>query len=202
MSPGLAHLSLGHPSVNDSILMDLASSLDRASRLWSISVSFSLLITTAGIRTIVDSCLDLEEIGFELCPGVTLDIFLELVWVCLGQKVLNMSNIRGGSVSSIDRRRARSGLDPMLMLSFSLTVSCLKYMYHQLSRLSLLQELDICGLPFLLNLMDQRDAIEGLKRLRIFHLSEQTFPPELQDAIWPATRLSSLRGLGLGDESI
>ncbi|KAG9062346.1 hypothetical protein KI688_005261 [Linnemannia hyalina] len=202
-SPGLAHVSLGHSSANDSILMDLASSLDRASRLRSLSVSFSPLITTAGIRTIVDSCFGLEELDFELCPRVTLDVFSEPAWVCLGLKVLNMSNIHGGSTSSVDSRRARSGLDPTLMFSFSLTVCCLKDMYHQLGRLSLLQELDMCGLPFRLNLMDQgRDAIEGLERLRILRLSEETFPLEPKDVIWLATRLSRLRWLELGEESI
>ncbi|KAF9543727.1 hypothetical protein EC957_000506 [Mortierella hygrophila] len=202
-SPGLAHVSLGHSSASDSILMDLASSLDRASRLRSLSVSFSPLITTAGIRTIVDSCFGLEELDFELCPRVTLDVFSEPAWVCLGLKVLNMSNIHGGSTSSIDSRRARSGLDPTLMFSFSLTACCLKDMYRQLGRLLLLQELDMCGLPFRLNLMDQgRDAVEGLERLRILRLSEQTFPLEPKDVIWLATRLSSLRWLELGEESI
>ncbi|KAG0289368.1 hypothetical protein BGZ97_006480, partial [Linnemannia gamsii] len=202
-STGLTHLSLGHSSAHDSVLMDLASSPERASRLLSLSVSFSPLITTAGIRAIVDSCFNLEELDFELCPQVTLDIFSEPAWVCLGLKMLNMSNIHGGSASSGDGRRARSGLHPMLTLAYAYIDSSLKDMYQQLSRLSKLRELDMCGLPFHLDLLSKgRDAVEGLKCLRVLRLSEQMFPLELQDVVWLATRLPSLRWLELGDESI
>ncbi|KAG0378247.1 hypothetical protein BGX24_004388 [Mortierella sp. AD032] len=87
-SPGLTHVSLGHSKATDSALMELASSIGRASRLRALSVAFSTYITTAGIRTIVDSCFNLEELDFELCPQVTLDVFSEQPGSTLGRQTI------------------------------------------------------------------------------------------------------------------
>ncbi|KAK3841553.1 MAG: hypothetical protein J3R72DRAFT_445103 [Linnemannia gamsii] len=201
-SPGLTHVSLGHCKATDSALMELASSIGRASRLRALSVAFSTYITTAGIRTIVDSCFNLEELDFELCPQVTLDVFSEPAWVCVGLKVLNMSNSHGGTTYSYDGVRSRAGLGLSFTLTLPYLAHTIKDIYSQIGRLSQLQELDMCALPFLLDLATLgRPTIESLKCLRILRLSEQVGPLGSQVVIWLATRLPSLRWLELGQES-
>ncbi|KAG0278851.1 hypothetical protein BGZ95_002957 [Linnemannia exigua] len=202
-SPGLTHVLLGHSKVTDSTLMELASPIGRASRLRALSAAFSTHITTAGIRAIVDSCFNLEELDFELCPQVTLGVFSEPAWVCVGLRALNMSNSHGGTTYSCDGVRSRAGLG----LSFALIIPYLthttKDIYKQIGGLSQLQELDMCALPFVLDLATTgRRTIESLKRLRILRLSEQVGPLGSQAVIWLATRLPSLRWLELGQESV
>ncbi|KAF9099277.1 hypothetical protein BGX29_007181 [Mortierella sp. GBA35] len=193
-SPMLEYVSLGHVWANDTNLTDLTTPPERALHLRGLSITYSGLVTTIGIRAIVNSCANLEELDFELCPQVTMDVFSEPTWSCSGLKVLNMSNMHGGS----DRippeiRQSRVGAAPGTVVG-----THLEDMYRQIGRLARLQELDMCGLTFDPYIMRfGRDAIEGLGRLRILRISELFCPVQRLDVMWLATRVPSLRWLEL-----
>ncbi|KAG0022196.1 hypothetical protein BGZ81_008636 [Podila clonocystis] len=172
----LTHVRLNDTPTDDNVLRVLASPA-RAAQLRVLHVADCMSVTVLGLRQVVMSCANLEELDFSCAIQPLLGVFEGPLWSCTGLRVLRVGEQLG----------ARSS-------SHLITDGGRRQMYKQLGLLGRLRELVLDNLGTGLQLWESgRADIESLKWLET--LSLQRFAYKRKELIWLMTQLPGLRRL-------
>ncbi|KAF8984914.1 hypothetical protein BGZ46_006554 [Entomortierella lignicola] len=185
-SPLLIDITLSSTRITDSLLVKLAVPA-RATNLQVLVVEKCLLITTAGILSIVKSCSSLKSLDFSGCSAVTMEVFKDSIWSCVQLESLKFGGIHCNHQAMIWKVSHLDIID----------------MYNQLGQLPNINYLDMSALPFGLELFGRgRVAIESMRRLRKLVLRDRKDNMKDREAIWLATCLPNLRTLQINPSRV
>ncbi|KAI1297746.1 hypothetical protein EDD11_006985 [Mortierella claussenii] len=231
-APLLTHVWLGDTRINDNVLLALTERpSSRILILELLSVTRCQSLTSIGIRSVLQTCINLMYLDFSSCPLVGLDIFDEPAWGCSQLEVLsvggifqeNQSNQResspqepkdniedGGQQEQEEQQQQQQQQQGQEIASRPKRLGVRKAikqgrvnMYKQLGRLLELSELDLGGMPFELKLLEVgRSDLKALWKLQCLRLQPMITKITDEEAIWLVTEFRELQELKLGGKSI
>ncbi|GJJ67981.1 hypothetical protein EMPS_00327 [Entomortierella parvispora] len=187
-NPLLTHVQFENTRANNSVLLKLSTPAARATRLKYLSLERSSHVSSEGVKSIVRSCPNLENLNVSNCNSVTMDIFDE-PWLSSRIEVLSFGS------SSLETRLSDMDKDTKNANQTAWN-STLTNLYRQLQKFPRMRELNLSRVGTNAKLFELgKSCIDSLKCLE--HLTIACNKEQTRVIIWLGTRIPTLYELVL-----